>query len=77
MDQVLMVRNMPRGGVILIGDYSNTWVAGFCNNIGNDSSFVIELWSFITNLQLNWDIGIKRAWIERNYNVTVDLLIND
>ena len=50
-------------GQVLRG-WTGRWVKRFCRNLGSGGVMSVELWGVLDNLNLAWDLGHKRVWLE-------------
>ena len=48
----------------LIRDNSHWWIDGFAKNIGVAPTLVAELWEALLKLELVWDLGYHKVFLE-------------
>lgn len=60
------------GGVLR--DNAGNWVTGFYRGLGMGSVLGAELWGILVGLQVAWDRGIQKLWIESDSLTSVNLV---
>lgn len=61
-------------GVIL--DSSGHWIVGFVRGLGMGSVLNAELWGILLGLQIAWNHGIRKIWIESDSLTSINLIKN-
>lgn len=62
------------GGVFR--DSSGNWIFGFTRHIGEGSVLTAELWGIVSGLEIAWDTGYRKIWIESDSLTSVNLIKN-
>ena len=60
------------GGVFR--DSSGVWVTGFKRGLGVGSVLSAELWGILIGIQIAWNRGIRKLWIESDSLIAVNLV---
>lgn len=58
----------------LIRDASGAWIAGFAMNIVIYTAFVAELWGVLKDMEVAWNIGIRKIIIESDSTSVINFL---
>ncbi|XP_061338257.1 uncharacterized protein LOC133285098 [Gastrolobium bilobum] len=55
-------------------DDAGRWVAGFSRNLGRGSALRAEIWGLLSGIEMAWDLGCRKLWIEGDSKVAINLI---
>lgn len=51
----------------MLRDEHGRWIAGYVMNVGVTTAYQAELWGILKGLEVTWDLGFRKAIIERDF----------
>ena len=61
----------------LIRDNTSSWISGFCKDLRNYHSIMVELWGLLEGLKLATSLNISKLIVQMDAAIVVDLIVNN